>query len=186
MRRSPAATGSSTSRTPAETASASTHRQTGLARGQPSPVKSGDRILIGPYDIRVSIARDQPTRRGSTRVSCRTGAHPNAPFGASHAFDLEDPFAPQPVPASSGWTPPKSRSLVRNWTRSSCWTWCPSRLPARKAKHLSAKDLEPGSPLDNHFQPPEPSLPAPAPSPASAPRADAISIPHDYNPLCSG
>src|SRR5262249_25570795 len=67
-----------------------------LERGRPYPLTSGDRILIDPYEIRVSIGRDQDVALAH-RPDERRGASPSvAGYGASNPFDPDDPFAPRP------------------------------------------------------------------------------------------
>ncbi len=62
-----------------------------LVRDQPYPLKAGDRILIDPYEIRVSIEaeeRVQPARPGDSASS------PPSQDPFSDRFDPLDPFAP--------------------------------------------------------------------------------------------
>jgi len=133
-----------------------------LAHGRPHALESGDRILIDPYEIRVSV----------------TGGQSDAPdrsFDPSNAFDADDPFAPRPIP-SSGLDTPAEEIAGQPLDPLELLNLVPKQAPPRKVH--SAKDLEGGSLLDEHFQPP-----AVMPAPASVPPAKAISIPQDYDPL---
>src|SRR4051794_22800690 len=71
-----------------------------LERGREQPLKSGDRILIDPYEIRVSITQEQHDR--AERPARKPGPRSSPPmdFDASNAFDTDDPFAPRPMAAS--------------------------------------------------------------------------------------
>ena len=147
-----------------------------LERGRPYALNSGDRILIDPYEIRVSITPDRNDaagRRGGALSDVRSS---DAQFDASNPFDTDDdPFAPQPLPSSALDSPAESIAS-HELDPLELLDLVPKRAPARKAP--SAKDLEGGSPLDGHFKPP-----AVLPAPASVPRPDTRTIPQDYDPL---
>ena len=71
-----------------------------LVRGRPYALKSGDSILIDPYEIHVSIAPDQRDAAGRD-----TGDWPGAPstsgrFDAPRRSESDDPFAPVAIPSS--------------------------------------------------------------------------------------
>jgi type VI secretion system FHA domain protein len=146
-----------------------------LVRGQPHALKSGDRILIDPYEIRVSIARDQNAAAGRHADELPDARMPDARFDASNPFTNDDPFAPRPIP-SSGPDASEESIAGQELDPLELLDLGPKRAPARKAP--SARDLELGSPLDKHFQPP-----SVLPDPASVPPADAITIPQGYDPL---
>jgi type VI secretion system FHA domain protein len=152
-----------------------------LVRGQPYPLKTGDRILIDPYEISVSIEGDDrpapPRRRDAVAP-----APARDPF-----FDPSDPFGGQD-PFASG--PAESPLLEADAPVDSL---APEELdplellnlggkppPPRKAPN--ARDLDRGSPLDAHFRPPSVIRP-PAPPQPSAPLDDPLAIPQDYDPL---
>jgi type VI secretion system FHA domain protein len=135
-----------------------------LPRGQPTELGPGDLLLVGPYEIQVTVT-------ATSGVSPRPAAEPP---GARGFVDARDPFAarpPSPEPVSDQEVDPLK--LIGAVARST---------PSQGAP--SAKDLAAGSPLAGHFQPP---LAAPPPAPA-APAASvpgAIPIPADYDPLKS-
>src|SRR5262245_60029478 len=163
-----------------------------LSRGQPHPLSSGDRLLIEPYEIRISIETDESAWSG--RVES-TGD--SDPFGlAAHAVD--DPFgpphSPQPVRGGSFEPPmlnrqPQLPSALDAPDQVSREDLDPLALldlkddrPARKGPPPpSARDPAHGALLDQHFRPPDV---VPDERPASpAPIADPHAIPLDYDPL---
>jgi type VI secretion system FHA domain protein len=148
-----------------------------LVRGQPYALTSGDRILIDPYEIRVSITSDQNDAAGRQPGELREVRTSDGQFDVSNSFDIDDPFAPRPI-LSSGLDAPGESIAGQELDPLELLDLVPKHTPGRKAP--SAKDLDLGSPLEGHFRPP-----APLPDPASIPRrdADAISIPQDYDPL---
>jgi len=132
-----------------------------LVRGQPQALTSGDRILIDPYEIRVSITQDQSDAAG--------------PFDSSNPFETDDPFAPRAMPLmelESGVEEAEGRTV----DPIELLGLAPRPAPPRKPAH--ANDFERGTPLDEHYQPP-----AAVAAPVAAPRVDASSIPRDYDPL---
>jgi type VI secretion system FHA domain protein len=142
-----------------------------LVRGQPYALKSGDRILIDPYEIRVSITGDQ----NDAAERNAGGFSRDAPFDGPNPFDTDDPFGSRPVP-SPGLESPAEAMTGHGLDPLELLGLGPKRPPARKAP--SVMDLEGDSPFDAHYQPP-----AAVPAPPSGPRAEAVAIPHDYNPL---
>jgi type VI secretion system FHA domain protein len=144
-----------------------------LERGRPYALTSGDRILIDPYEIRVSITRDQndATERGELSDIQSS----DLPSYASDPFGNGDPFGPLPI-ASSGIESPGEESASRPLDPLELLNLVPKRVPPRKVP--SARDLERGLPLDGHYQPP-----AVMPAPASALPASVGAIPHGYDPL---
>jgi type VI secretion system FHA domain protein len=147
-----------------------------LVRGQPYPLTSGDRILIDPYEIRVSIAGDENDTLGR-RASGFDAAGTSADhFGAADPFDFEDPFAPRPMP-SPGLDQSAESVSRQELDPLELLDLAPKRTPPRNVP--SARDLDRGSPLDAHFRPPAVvSSPEPVPE-----RQDSIAIPQDYDPL---
>jgi len=63
-----------------------------LTRGQPHALKSGDRILIDPYEIRVSIARDQDDTVGPHAAALPDDRTSDLRFDTPNPFEIEDPF----------------------------------------------------------------------------------------------
>lgn len=148
-----------------------------LTRGEPHPLASGDRLLIDPYEIRVSISGDDSLSLG------------RVPPADADPFDLlgdsSDPFAPPPArprafePARfdvPGLDAPDS--LSREELDPLELLNLKEDRPAPRGKAPTARDLEGGLPLDAHFRPP-PAVPDPRPANPNDPAA----IPHDYDPL---
>jgi len=126
--------------------------QNRLVRDQPYPLKAGDRILIGPYEIRVSI-------EGAERVTPRRDLDPFDPFAA------EDPFLPAPsdppqleadAPVDA-LAPEELDPLV---------LLGPERAPRPSPRVPPAAHVDRGSPLEAPYRPP---AAAPPPSPAPVP-----------------
>jgi type VI secretion system FHA domain protein len=137
-----------------------------LVKGRPYPLESGDHILIEPYDIRVTVTADQ-----------RDAARRHSAFDTPNPFDIEDALAPaRPMPSSALDLPEESVAR-QELDPLELLDLAPREAPpARNAPR--ARDLQLGSPLDAHFQPP-----AAVPVPAPAPPADPMAIPKDYDPL---
>ena len=146
-----------------------------LEHGRPYALKSGDRILIDPYEIRVSITRDQNDAAERNFGELSDVQSSDVLFDPSNPFDADDPFAPRPIP-SSGLESPAEEIAGQPLDPLELLNLLPKHAPARKAP--SAKDLERGSPLDGHYQPP-----AVMPAPGSESPAKAMTIPQDYDPL---
>jgi type VI secretion system FHA domain protein len=135
-----------------------------LVPGRRYALKDGDRIIIDPYEMDVSIAAD------------RGGAHYNP-------FDAADPFAPTgrtPVPSAAPVSTPRPQ---RAGEAVPLEELDPLKLLDGNAKPAprqapSARDLENASPLAGHYQPPAVLTPPPAPVPPNA-----VVIPADYDPL---
>jgi predicted component of type VI protein secretion system len=81
-----------------------------LERGRPYAIKSGDRILIDPYEIRASITRDQKDRSEPAAGAPLAGHASAARYDASSPFDADDPFAPRPNAASGIESPGEERA----------------------------------------------------------------------------
>jgi len=170
-----------------------------LTRNRPYALKSGDYLLIEPYEIRVSVSRDDRDAAGHFA-------------GAADPFGNEDPFGESLEPSGRPFPPPDLGGETVD----------PLKLlgasPKEQGWHAPpnprAKDLDRASPMEEHFQPPaaihDPAMPPPSavtipegydpltpddppfvsPRPAqpsrpirSAPTPPPIAIPADYNPL---
>ena len=145
-----------------------------LVHGRQYVLTAGDRLLIDPYEIEVSITRDQ-SEAGGRQYGALSDVQPSdLEFGASGPFDIDDPFAPRPLPSSG-----LEESLEgQEVDPLELLNLAPKRAPVPKPPR--AKDLDFGSLMDGHFQPPD-VLPAPAPPPP--PRGNPVAIPQDYDPL---
>jgi type VI secretion system FHA domain protein len=150
-----------------------------LAPGRPHPLKSGDLLLIDPYEIHVSIASEVHDDARRPPIA----ATPNRSSSRANPFDLDDPFEPAPFSSPAPPYPPASTLDDLNEAPASqeldplkLLGGEPKREPVRKAP--SARDLERSSPLDIHFQPPAAMSP-----PGVTPRVEAPMIPDDYDPL---
>jgi predicted component of type VI protein secretion system len=151
-----------------------------LERGRRYALNRGDRILIDPYEIRVSITLEHG---GAAAGDRDVGAFPSvgrsdARFDVSDPFDIDEPFAPHPIRSSGLDTPPEDIPGQPLDPLELLGLAPPKPAPPRNAPQ--AADLERGSPEEWHYQPP---AVVPAPSPDPAPPAEAIIIPPDYNPL---
>jgi type VI secretion system FHA domain protein len=146
-----------------------------LERGRPQPLKSGDRILIGPYEIRVSISRDQHDRPGQTPAISSGAGLPPPGFNAADPLDADDPFAPRPA-AASPLQPFDADVPHEELDPLELLNLVSKSPPPRKAPR--ARDLDRGSLLEEHFTPPA----VVQDPPPSAP-AGITSIPEDYDPL---
>jgi type VI secretion system FHA domain protein len=146
-----------------------------LERGRPQPLKSGDRILIEPYDIRVSITREQDDR---AEPGAGASQLPPIGFNAANPFDADpdDPFA-RPI-AASPLQPSEADEANQELDPLELLNLVSKRAPQRQPAP-SARDLERGSLLEGHYKPPA-VVPAPVPSFGSP---SATSIPEDYDPL---
>jgi type VI secretion system FHA domain protein len=148
-----------------------------LPLGEQHALESGDTIFIDPFEIRVSIADRRETPASSSL----------------DPFLIDDPFAPSApaaprAPAAPAAAPP-SRPASEPLTGEGV---DPLRLlgldqPAVSPRHVPrAADLAGGSPLRDHYRPPE--APAAPPEASTAPPERTPReglIPDDYNPLLS-
>jgi type VI secretion system protein len=159
-----------------------------LPRGEPHPLSSGDRLLIEPYEIRISVEADQASSRGLVE-----------PAGDSDPFGLlgnaaDDPFAAEPMQPMRGasFEQPKpnrpSASAFDTPEPVASDELDPLALlnlqedrPAPRKAPPSARDLEGGSLMDQHFRPPA-VVPEARPV-SSTPLVDPLAIPQDYDPL---
>jgi type VI secretion system FHA domain protein len=149
-----------------------------LTRGEPHPLSSGDRLLMDPYEIRVSIASDDPLARDLG--SAGADADPFDLLGDA----ISDPFAPQPM-RSAGSSAPRFDAGLDAPEAASREELDPlallnlqeNRPPPRNVPN--ARDLDAGSPLDAHFRPPA----VVADTPRTPTPANPMAIPLDYDPL---
>jgi type VI secretion system FHA domain protein len=140
-----------------------------LPRGQPCELNAGDRIIIVPYELEVTISRepsDAVPRWHDADLPARRV--PDRQYIGSDGIDADDPFelrptSPEPV-SDEELDPLRLIDPV------------PRSAPAPRAP--SAKDLAVGSPLAGHYQPP-----AVLPVPVGVPPPGSIPIPPDYDPL---
>jgi type VI secretion system FHA domain protein len=125
-----------------------------LTPGRPYALKSGDRLFIEPYEIKVLIA-EEPANP----------FHDDDPFVRPEPSRLESSIL-TPIAEASGGDVVDPLILLGS---------SPKLEPARKAP--AAKDLARGSLLEDHYK-------APSVIPPSAPpRSDAPLIPPGYDPL---
>ena len=102
-----------------------------LTRGRPQVLRSGDRIIIDPYEIEVSIDVSTPLHHD--------------PFGPAGVPSRQDDALSTPVPSVGPDSEPELDPLV-------LLDAPPKRRPAPQAR--SARDLEASSGLGSHFKPP--------------------------------
>ena len=106
-------------------------RQNRLVRDQPYPLKAGDRILIDPYEIRVTIESDEqsvPVHGDASASPPGSGpsGHPSNPFG------VDDPFALGPIDSAARAATPVDSLSPAGSIRSRCWDSAQAP-PPRKA-----------------------------------------------------
>jgi type VI secretion system FHA domain protein len=152
-----------------------------LVRGQPYPLKGGDRILIDPYEIDVSVEGDDRPAPPRRRDAVASAPARDPFFDPSDPFGGQDPFAPGPAESPLLEADAPVDSLApEELDPLELLNLGAKAPPPRKAP--SARDLDRGSPLDAHFRPPSVIRP-PAPPKPSAPLDDPLAIPQDYDPL---
>jgi type VI secretion system FHA domain protein len=147
-----------------------------LPRGREQGLKSGDRILIEPYEIRVSITRDQHDRAESPGGAFPGGRSSPRDFEAANPFDADDPFAPRPM-APSALELPDSEVSAQELDPLALLN-LGSKGPLPKHQAPKARDLDRASLMESHYQPP-----AVVPDPPLRSQASSTSIPEDYDPL---
>lgn len=159
--------------------------KTRLVRGRPHALKSGDRLFIDPYEIVVAITGDADVSARRPFVDLFDIHSSEGSPDVLDPFGSDDPFVPQPLRSRTPARPPRAPSTLEPHDDSRAGQELdplkllgstPQRAPVRDAP--SAKDLDRGSPLGDHYQPP-----AVPPTPAPPSRAPAIVIPADYDPL---
>ena len=158
-----------------------------LIPGKRYALKSGDRIIIDPYEIDVSISSDHAAE---TRRPSADFADPGFNDHDQNPFEPSDPFAPHGIrtPRPKPFTPPSTPTPVGEVVPLE--ELDPLKLLGGKAKPAhaepvrSAKDLENSSLLSGHYQPPAIETPPPAlKPPAPGAPVDPFQIPADYDPL---
>ena len=140
-----------------------------LVRGQPYTLKPGDRVLIEPYEIDVSIesrAADDPFGLSPSSPSSANpfGIDPIGPSGRMMGEPL-DPFAPAHAVESQEVDPLKILGA--------------GAAPLVSSNARRSDELPPAPPWRDHYPPPAPILPEPEEEDASNARV----IPTGYNPL---
>ena len=145
-----------------------------LEKNRPQALKAGDRILIDPYEIKVSVTRDQGDRagRGADALQASRGS---GGFDASNPFDADDPFDDRPI-ASSPLQPHDADNPNQELDPLELLNLKPKRVPPRNAP--KARDLDRASLLEGHYQPP-----GVVPAASFGSPGNATSIPEDYDPL---
>ena len=172
-----------------------------LEQGRPYALKTGDRLLIDPFEIHVSVIETAAPRDAvlpePLETQCVDRSETPSSTPVRSPAPVSDPFAVEEEVPFIGTVPaPASRDFVRDLVpRGSDQPEEPVDplvalgLPeGRKAPApLQVKDLEGGSPLRSNFEPPRiipsrslPPLEMPVPGPAIEPLP---AIPEDYNPL---
>jgi type VI secretion system FHA domain protein len=146
-----------------------------LNRGEPHVLKSGDRILIEPYEIRVSIDHDQPYQAPGPSV----GAHMRQPdaieVNVARRFD-DDPFAPLLPDDGAAAAPFGEPDSSEQLDPLELLNLAPKEPSPRSAP--TAKDLDLGSPFyDVDFRPPQV-----AQDPPVSRCQDPFAIPEGYDP----
>ncbi len=137
-----------------------------LVRGRPQVLKSGDRILIDPYEIRVSIAGDAAREEP---IPALVGDDPFGPSEPPPRIPGYQPVSGLPEPVGGADVDPLSLLNLD-----------PGRAPAPSVPR--AADLARGSLLNEHYRPPAVPPAAPAPPPQRATQSGTL-IPDDYDPL---
>jgi type VI secretion system FHA domain protein len=159
-----------------------------LPKNQPRALRDGDRIFIDAYEIHVSITPEAASAGSAARTPL------GGLFGASPGGEPipEDPFAPEPafVGNSTGsqqrpqsvprapLTPIAEALPVEERDPLQLLGLTP---PARKNVAPRAEDLGRGSPLEEHYRPPNVIVPVAAEQ-AQDQTSDNL-IPEDYDPV---
>ncbi len=161
-----------------------------LVPGRRYALKTGDRIIIDPYEMEVSISseRSEDARRSHPDYG---EARPHEPAAAYNPFDSADPFAPQPLrtprPLGSQTPTPNPTPAgevvpLEELDPLKLLEGTPQKAPVRQAPN--ARDLERASPMAGHYQPPAVLTPPPTTTPPpAAPPSGPIMIPANYDPL---
>ena len=157
-----------------------------LVPGRRYALKNGDRIIIDPYEMEVSIStgRGHEARRPADDLHEARGLSQS---GRYNPFESADPFAlPPRTPAPIGASAPTPRpspagevTPLEELDPLKLLEGKPKSPPARQAPN--ARDLDRASPLANHYQPP--AVLTPQPTPPQTPPPNSSVIPADYDPL---
>jgi len=152
-----------------------------LELGQVYPLKAGDRLLVEPYEILVSITSDRDDTRRRPIIA--------PPKDSADPFKLDDLFGKAPLDSPPPPVPGLFEALPESQQESVVdpliLLGAVPKVAAPPKAPSVARDLEAGSPLDAHFRPPAvvaPPAPAPAPVPIVPPAAPVL-IPDNYDPL---
>jgi type VI secretion system FHA domain protein len=158
-----------------------------LVPGRRYALKNGDRIIIDPYEMEVTISSDRDSaRRPSDSSSDARGSW----MSAYNPFDEGDPFAPPPprTPGPLAAPTPKPHQAgevvpLEELDPLKLLEGSPaSKTPVRQGP--SARDLDAAPPMSGHYKPPAVLTPPPvAPPPAAVPPSSPAFIPADYDPL---
>ena len=175
-----------------------------LETGRPYPIKTGDRLLIDPFEIHVSVVESAPQDLSlvdapeTLSVDRPLPSPPLTP--ARHPAVESDPFAVEEevpfigtVPAPASRDPLRGESLVPRGSDRAEEPVDPLvalGLPAgpKAAPPPRLEDLARGSPLRSSFEAPR-IIPSRSPAPEEIPArrgpsvAPTSAIPEDYNPL---
>jgi type VI secretion system FHA domain protein len=154
--------------------------------GRRYALKDGDRLLIEPYEMEVSITGGRAEEAG--RPYEAPAYIPRGQDGLFEPSESADPFAPavrtpSPVAPSPTPRPNKAGEAIPLEELDPLKLLEGKPKPARPRQAPSAKDLDSAPAMSGHYQPPAVPTPPPVtPSPATAPRG-AVLIPADYDPL---
>ena len=156
-----------------------------LGRGEPHPLANGDRLLIDPYEIMVTVQGAVAPSRGYG------GAADPDPFDLLGNAVIDDPFAPASSPARAPSAEPVRGNRPVQFDEPepvasdeldplALLNLTEDRRAPRKPPP-NVQDLEGGSLLEQHFRPPA-AIPEAVPSAPARP-GDPLAIPQDYDPL---
>jgi type VI secretion system FHA domain protein len=152
-----------------------------LMPGRPQALKSGDRILIDPYEIAVSVVSESHDGVPASLPRRSPLPLPDENFSVDNAFAGDAPpggrFPPPPQTPLPGIDPVAEALPGEELDPLKLIDPYPKK-PPRKAP--TARDLDRSSPLAAHYRPPDVIAP---PAPAPPPPPSAHQIPEDYNPL---
>jgi len=123
-----------------------------LPRGREQGLKSGDRLLIEPYEIRVTISRDQHDRAESSGGAFPASRSPSRDLDNATPFDSDDPFAPRPM-APSALDLSESEVSAEELDPLALLN-LGSKSPQPKHQAPNARDLDRASLMESHYQPP--------------------------------
>jgi type VI secretion system FHA domain protein len=152
-------------------------------------LKSGDQIIIDPYEIDVSITTGFPEAKRRSESDFPELHSRDDPFGPVNPYDAGDPFgqprrAPivPPVPPAGMHRPGEVVPLEELDPLKLLEGPATPKNAPRQAPNV--RDLDSKSALAGHYQPPAVLTPPPAPrTPPPAARQPEILIPADYDPL---
>ncbi len=153
-----------------------------LELGQVYPLKAGDRLIVEPYEILVSLTSDRDDTRRRPIIA--------TPKDSGDPFKLDDLFGKAPLdsppPPMPGLFEAMPESQQESVVDPLILLGAVPKVQAPPNVPSVARDLQAGSPLDAHFRPPAviaPPTPPPAPVPTAGPAAPPVLIPDNYDPL---